>query len=144
MLYRIYDPQCERYLGDWEIFPSIRSMVDRLADYHDIDWDWDWDWDYVAPNKFKTFLERLDYEFKTDQKRLEYLCDYWERDIQEYIEWKNILYCDVCQTAHVVLNREIDDDYYMCTMCKDNKKKDWEENKMLNTFLPREVLDFNS
>jgi len=58
-------------------------MVEELADYHDIDWDWEEEW-----FENESCLERYDRKFDNDQARLNDLCDYWERQIEEYTDWK--------------------------------------------------------
>lgn len=113
--YRIYDLQVDKYKWDWQIFSSLWDVVDNLIDYHDIDFDSDEKW-----RDLEKYLQDL--YWNNINKKLVWLKDYWEWEIEVYKEDNNKLYCDVCQTAYVELNREKEeDDFYCCSICREQK-----------------------
>lgn len=83
--YRIADCQISRYFADGELFDSKKEILDQLASYHDIDYKGVKDDDTPYKDIYE-FLNTL----KNDEKRLNWILDYGEWDIEE------VNACDIC------------------------------------------------
>ena len=81
MKYIIYDE--EHYFADGEVFKSKKDVIERLADFHDIDYTGVKDDGKDTPYKdIWEFLNTL----PNDEARLNWLCDYGNWKVEEVPE----------------------------------------------------------
>ena len=75
--YRIVDIQQECYFAEAEIFNTKEDIIERLANFHDIDYEGVKDNDKPYDDIWE-FLRTL----KNDKERLEWLLDYGQWEIE--------------------------------------------------------------